>query len=259
MPATSNANDPHPPPYGSMFRSDGDAPAANAGDGRGGLPGVVVLVGALALIALSGLVGYWWFTSPLAPSVRTLPTTETEQVVTADAAGGTDGGHGQKPVAAESPAPDRHTEATASSTRQGWTVVTDVTRDAKFGSDVAAEPDGRTAVIAPGGALALAWGGEFYNGAGPDIRVFGPDGDRTPYTLFARTAKAGKWVRFDMNRRGFTSEGAAHDFGHHGVEAVREIMIRNDGSINLYIDAVAPLYIKSQAHDAESAEHAHTR
>ena len=96
-------------------------------------------------------------------------------------------------------------------------------------------------MIAPGGTLALAWTGAFYNGQGPDIRVIGPEGDRTPYTIFARAA-AGTWVRFDQNRRGFPAEGAGHDFGHHELEAVREVMVRNDGTVNLYIDAIAPLH-----------------
>jgi hypothetical protein len=138
-----------------------------------------------------------------------------------------------------------------------WRIDAESTRDTKNEANALGEADGRVATMGPGGTLALRYGaGEFfYNGAGPDVRVVGSEGERTPYAIFAKADPNGAWVRFDINRRGFPKGVAAHDFGHHGLTRASALMIRNDGPINLYIDAVVPLYREPAAGD-EHDEHA---
>ena len=242
-----------PPQYGSMFR-DSVEPPQNGARQDGGLSTIVVVLGAVGLIALSAVVGYRWFARPLAGAAPPSVVTETEQVLTPQPDGKAESGHTETTGAARSSPGDGHADARGFAGR-GWTVVTEDTRDVKAASDATVTPDGRTAVIAPGGALALAWSVPFYDGSGPDVRIFGPEGDRTPYTLFARDATGAKWVRFDTNSRGFPTGMLAHDFGHHGVESAQQIMIRNDGVINLYIDAIAPLHAEPEAHGEDAAKH----
>lgn len=137
-----------------------------------------------------------------------------------------------------------------------WRIDTESTRDTKNAADALGDADGRVATVLPGGMLALRYsaGEFFYNGTGPDVRVVGPEGERTPYAIFAKADPNGTWVRFDINRRGFPKGVAAHDFGHHGLARASALMIRNDGPINLYVDAVVPLYREPVAED-EHDEH----
>ena len=99
------------------------------------------------------------------------------------------------------------------------------------------------------------WATFFYHGAGPDVRVFGPEGDRTPYMIFARADLNGRWVRVDTNRHGIPNGVAAHDFGHHGLERASQLLIRNDGPVNLYIDAATPTHREPSppCHDEDHA------
>lgn len=132
-----------------------------------------------------------------------------------------------------------------------WRIDAESTRDVKNEANALREPDGRTATVLPGGTLGLRYVASeyFYNGAGPDVRVVGPEGERMPYAIFAKADPNGTWVRFDINRRGFPKGVAAHDFGHHGLARASALMIRNDGPINLYVDAVVPLHREPAAED----------
>ena len=118
-------------------------------------------------------------------------------------------------------------------------------------------PDGRIAVIAAGGSLAVAWtDGPFYNGHGADIRVHGPLAHRVPYIIFARSGPEDAWVQFDVIRKGFPDGTASHDFGHHGIAHAQQIMIRNEGTSSLYLDAVTPLHRQPETHaEDESSGH----
>ena len=227
------------PRYGSMFSGEIKGDGNGTAVGGGGLPLVVMLVVGAVLVIVIGAAADWWFTRPTVSTERpqAAAAAETEQVI--EPRGTRPRDVGQRDAVAPAPTSGDHMDDAAAGE---WRVVADDTRDVKSAADVTAAPDGRTAVIGAGGALAIAWREDFYNGDGPDIRVYGPEGDRTPYTLFTRQEVTDRWMRFDASRRGFPSGTAAHDFGHHGIEATREILIRNDGAINLYIDAVTPLH-----------------
>lgn len=72
-------------------------------------------------------------------------------------------------------------------------------------------PEGRTAVIAPGGSLALTWAdGPFDNDHGSDVRLYGPVGHRVSYSIFARSRAEDEWAKFDLNRKGFADGTASH-------------------------------------------------
>ncbi|HWI18041.1 MAG TPA: zinc ribbon domain-containing protein, partial [Vicinamibacterales bacterium] len=125
-----------------------------------------------------------------------------------------------------------------------WSVVWDETRQTVDADAVLGRPDGRPATIERGGTLALAYRGEaFYNGEGPDVRVDGSRGSPASYTIFARAGSQGEWQRFDVNRSGFPDGFALHDLGHHQLEEVKQLLIRNNGSASLSIDAVTPLHL----------------
>lgn len=219
-----------------------------------GLPSVnlrlLIVVGTLAVL-LSGLAGYWWLRPPaVAPGS---PVETTEQVVASE----------------EEQAPNSETRGTANApgapargaSAQGeqpsWTVVAEFTQDAKSAFNALGGPDEKVAAIMPGGTLALAYlaGEHFYNGPGADLRVVGPEAERTPYTVFVRESQDQKWVHVDINRSGFPQGRAIHDFGHHGIQRAAQVMIRNDGTVNLYIDAVSVLHTQPEPHEEESHEH----
>lgn len=60
---------------------------------------------------------------------------------------------------------------------------------------------------------------------------------------------------WSQHARGFPGGTAAHDFGHHGIETAREVLIRNQGTGNLLVDTVVPLYTAPQAHADEGNAH----
>jgi serine/threonine protein kinase len=125
-----------------------------------------------------------------------------------------------------------------------WSVVVEGTSDVTNATAALGARDDSIAVIAPGGALAVRFipGRGFSDADGADIRVYGPAGQPTFYRLFARDEPGDPWVRFDTNRRGFLNGAASHDMGHHRVRHAHEIMILNEGSEDLRIDAIEPLY-----------------
>ncbi len=236
-PASPVGTDVGPPQYGSMLRGASEPPPQQTGAERGWRR--LSLPGAVMLIALGGgaLAGYWWFVRPGVSGAAS--GVDTELAIASQREGEGSAAHEDAPT-----------------TGGGWRVVETFTGDVQDAAAAEGMPDGRTAVIAPGGALALEWtAADFHNGEGPDVRVVGPEAAPARYTIFARMDPSDPWVRFDINTRGFPGGAAAHDFGHHGIEAAREVLIRNEGTGNLPVDAVVPLYTEPQAHAEES--HAH--
>lgn len=222
------------PRSGSMLLADRPDPPAHV-PVRYGIPPLAVLSGMLLAIVLSALAGYWWFSGRQTPT----PAAAVEATEQALDAGG-----------AQAVAP-----RDAASVEQMWTVVADATRGATDATEAIGPVDQKTAVIAPGGALALAYrnGPFFYNGPGADIEIRSPGGERTRYTIFAREDAAGPWLRFDVNSLGLGNGVAGHDMGHHGMERARQIMIKNEGGAALSIDAVTPLHMEPAAHDDDHA------
>lgn len=226
-----------PPQYGSMLRGASEPPREHTAAERA-WPRPLIRLGAVMLIAvgIGALAGYWWFVRPGVTGA--VPAVHTEEAITSqpEAEGGAHG--------------DVHTAG------GGWRLVESFTGAVQHPTAAEGQPDGQTAIIPPGDSLALEWtAGEFYNGEGPDVRVVGPEATPAHYTIFARTGRSGQWARFDINSRGFPGGAASHDFGHHGIEAAREVLIRNAGTGDLAVDAVVPLYTEPQAHAEKS--HAH--
>jgi hypothetical protein len=191
---------------------------------------VAIGMGTVALIIGSAVGGYIWF-RPAGEAPASVASTEhTEQQVDAP---------GVPPTSNE----------------QLWTIVVDDTRETTDADAMLGKPDGRSAAISAGGTVALAYAGgmAFYNGEGADVRLDGPADKATRYTIFARGRSQERWLRFDVNRRGFPGGFVLHDFGHHEIEQATQILIRNDGSINLYVDAVTPLHLEPEAHEAPHA------
>jgi hypothetical protein len=199
-------------------------------------PRVAMAVGMVGLIIGSAVGGYVWFRPASQTPTNLASTDHTEQVVDAAPSAG----------AASRPQGDRL-----------WTIVADATRDTTDAEAILGKPNGHSAAIGPGGALAIAHDGDrpFYNGEGADVRLDGPSAKPTPYTIFARAGSQEPWLRFDVNRKGFPNGFAQHDFGHHQLEQARQLLIRNDGRMTLYVDAVTPLHTEPEAPEAHDASH----
>ena len=189
---------------------------------------LLLIILGVVLVALSGVAGYRWFTATAAP-------------IASSAVDGTE----QRVESSGSSEPS--SDAMAS-------LVADFTTGTTDPANGMGRPDGRLAVIAPGGSLALAWtDGPFYNGDGPDIRVHGPVGRLASYVIFARNGADDRWARFDVNRKGFVDGIASHDFGHHAMTRAQQIMVRNDGKSALYLDAIVPVYRQAESHSENEA------
>lgn len=210
-----------------------------------------LVFGALLVFAVSAALGYWWYTnksktgeaidqqpSTVAASGNNQPST-TNQTALGD------------PVKTPAPSPQLSSDKL-------WEVITDQTSAAAGAENVLGAPDQQVATIAPGGQIALAYldGRFFGDGAGADLRVFGPEQSPVSYRIFVRDDPAGAWRRIDINRRGLPASGAGHDMGHHGVQQARQVMIRNDGAADLQIDAVTATY-KDIARSAERGRRHH--
>jgi hypothetical protein len=125
-----------------------------------------------------------------------------------------------------------------------WGLIPDQTTGVADAPNALGAADRQTAVISPGGQLALEYreGKFFGDGHGADLRVYGPEQGRVSYLIFVRNDPAVEWERIDINRGGFPRGEAGHDMGHHGVRQARQVMIRNDGNADLRIDAVSVKY-----------------
>ncbi|MBY0493899.1 MAG: hypothetical protein K2Y23_06760 [Cyanobacteria bacterium] len=191
-------------------------------------------LGAIVLLMLaSGVVAYTLFRRPPAPPPAVAAVEHSEQVLDVP----------PRPAAGDGPL---------------WSIVPDETRQTTDADAALGKPDGSPATIERGGTLALAYSGEaFYNGEGPDVRVDARRGSPASYTIFARGGSQGEWQRFDVNRSGFPDGFALHDFGHHQLEEAKQILIRNDGSASLAIDAVTPLHLAAGAPDAPHRDGVH--
>lgn len=209
---------------------------------------LIFIIGCFLIIAISGVAGYRWF-SRSTPEARSVAVDATEQSIDSPASmTGTPraGSTSTSGRAATSDTPPRGGEAS--------NVIADFTKETTDAGNALGAPDGRTAVIAPGGSLAVAWAdGPFYNDHGPDVRVDGPIGHRLAYVIFARNGPEEPWTRFDINRKGFPDGTAAHDFGHHGLARAQQIMLRNEGTSPLYIDAVTPLHRQAETHEEDKS------
>jgi hypothetical protein len=140
-----------------------------------------------------------------------------------------------------------------------WGLIPDQTSGVADAPNALGAADRQTAVIRPGGQLALEYreGKFFVDGHGAGLRVYGPEQGRVSYLIFVRNDPAMKWERIGINRRGFPRGEAGHDMGHHGIRQARQAMIRNVGKANLRIDAVSVYKDKVQA--VVAARHRVTR
>ncbi len=206
----------------SLNNNEAFAPAATATGGSNKL--VPLLAGLLLLLVAAGGLGYWWLTT-LRTSQGGIPTPSPVSLLI------------PSPTAAPSPPPVNL-----------WQALTDQTKGTADVENALGEPDEKSAVIEPGGELALTFlAGQFFgNGPGADLRVFGTEQGNISYVIFVRDDPAAAWQRVDVNRRGFPQGAAGHDIGHHGVSQARQVMIKNDGKTELEIDAVTAMY-KDQA------------
>ena len=211
---------------------------------------VPLLFGMLLLLTLGGGLGYWWYANKgnteQAAATVTAPASN-QQPSTAVSDRNTPGS-GAEPAAAPKPPP---------SSGKLWELISDQTSGASEAENALGAADQQVAVIAPGGQLALAYHeGQFFgDGAGVDLRVFGPEQGRVSYTVFVRDGPASAWRRIDINRREVPQGGAGHDMGHHGVQQARQVMIRNDAGTDLQLDAVTVMYKDTVS--SESRPHRH--
>src|SRR5262245_43687249 len=139
-----------------------------------------------------------------------------------------------------------------------WGLIPDQTRGVLDAPNALGAADRQTAVISPGGQLALEYreGKFFGDGHGADLRVYGPKQGRVSYLIFVKNDPAVEWERIDINRRGFPRGEAGHDMGHHGIRQARQVMIRNTGNADLRIDAVSVVY-KDEVHAEVATRHRH--
>jgi hypothetical protein len=141
-----------------------------------------------------------------------------------------------------------------------WGLIPDQTTGVADSPNALGPADRRTAVISPGGQLALEYreGKFFVDGRGVDLRVYGPEQGRVSYLIFVRNDPAMKWERIDINRGGFPRGEAGHDMRHRGIRQARQAMIRNIGKADLRIDAISVVY-KDEVHAEAATRHRATR
>jgi serine/threonine protein kinase len=127
---------------------------------------------------------------------------------------------------------------------KSWGLIPNQTSGVGDAANALGAADQRTAVINPGGQLALEYreGRFFGDGHGADLRVYGPELGRVSYLIFVRNGPDEDWKRIDINHKGTRWGEDRHDMGHHGVRQARQVMIRNNGNADLRIDAVSVFY-----------------
>jgi hypothetical protein len=137
-----------------------------------------------------------------------------------------------------------------------WGLIPDQTTGVADAPNALGAADRQTAVISPGGQLALEYreGKFFGDGHGADLRVYGPEQGRVLCLIFVRNDPAVEWERININRGGFPRGEAGYDMGHHGIRQARQAMIRNIGKADLRIDAVSVVY-KDEVHAEVARRH----
>ncbi|MGH9837325.1 MAG: protein kinase domain-containing protein [Blastocatellia bacterium] len=209
---------------------------------------VPLLIGLLLVLAAGGGLGFWLFSGKDKPPSTTAatPTPANNQPAPIDS---------RAPAA--TPGPRVETQSPSLSNNL-WELIGDQTTETINAENALGEPDQKAAAVKPGGQIAIDFrAGQFFgDGAGADLRVYGPEGERVSYTVFVRDNPTEPWKHVDINRRGFPFGGAGHDIGHHGVRRARQVMIRNDGGADLHIDAVAAVY-KDTVGGAPEHHHRH--
>jgi hypothetical protein len=200
---------------------------------------VLLVLGALLLLAGGG-AGLWWYAQKGA----------NEKVAAASNSAASNS-------AASNPAAPPSSEVIPAGNKL-WELIPDQTGGVADAANALGVADQRTAVINPGGQLALEYrGGKFFgDGHGADLHVHGLEQGRVSYLIFVRNDPAEEWTRIDINRKGFPRGEAGHDMGHHGVRQARQVMIRNDGNADLRIDAVSVKY-KDEVQDKGVTRHRH--
>jgi eukaryotic-like serine/threonine-protein kinase len=129
-----------------------------------------------------------------------------------------------------------------------WELVPDQTKGVANAANALGVADRRTAVIDPGGQLALEYRGGmvFSNKRGSDVLVHGPQQGRVSYLIFVRNDPNEDWKRIGINRIGFPRRQIGHDMSDRGLrqrlQQARQVMIRNIGNADLRIDAVSVVY-----------------
>jgi hypothetical protein len=125
-----------------------------------------------------------------------------------------------------------------------WEVINDQTSKAANIESALGKPDGKMAIIEPGGQLALDYrAGQFFgDGDGVDLRIHGHKGDPGEYSIFLRDNSNKEWRLMDVNHRGFPRGVDGHDIHEHAYRLARQIMIRNIGPSELRIDAIEAVY-----------------
>ena len=206
-----------------------------------------LLVGLLLLLTATAF-GFWWFKSGVETRSKAdkTPTPANNQTASVSS---------NSPVAAPGL---RDRTAAPSLGNNYWEVISAQTTETINAENVSDEPDQKVATIKPGGQIAINFrAGQFFgDGPGADLRVYGPEDESVSYTVFVRDNPAEPWIHVDINRRRFPHGMASHDIGHHGVRRARQVLIRNDGSADLHIDAVVAVY-KDTIGVAQEHHHKH--
>jgi hypothetical protein len=200
---------------------------------------VLLVFGALLLLAGGG-AGLWWYAQKGA----------NEKVAAASVSAASNS-------AASNPAAPPSSDVVPAGNKL-WELIPDQTGGVADAANALGVADQRMAVINPGGQLALEYrGGKFFgDGHGADLHVYGLEQGRVSYLVFVRNDPAEEWTRIDINRKGFPQGEAGHDMGHHGVRQARQVMIRNDGNVDLRIDAVSVEY-KDEVQGKGVTDHHH--
>jgi hypothetical protein len=214
---------------------------------------VLAVFGALLLLAGGGLWGY-------------MHKGGNERAAAANDSAGND--KRSSTVSGQPATPDRSATVSPSTSpaaagslprsNKPWRLIPDQTSGVADAPNALGAADRKTAVISPGGQLALEYreGKFFGDGNGADLRVYGPEQGRVSYLIFVRNDPAVKWEQIGINRRGFSRGEAGRDMGHHGIRQPRQAMIRNIGKADLRIDAVSVVY-KDEVHAEVATRHNH--
>jgi eukaryotic-like serine/threonine-protein kinase len=231
-----------------------DAPIFGEGTAKGGASGRLILPIFVALLLLAGGGGLWWY----------LHKGGNEKVAAMNDSAGSD--QRSSALSGQSAAPDRSATASLSTapvirgslpaSDKPWELNLDQTNGVIGAAKALGAADQQTAVISPGGQLALEYReGKFFD-HGADLRVYGPAQGRVSYRVFVRNNPDEDWERIDTNRRGFPRGEAGRYIAHHGIRQARQVMIRNIGYADLRIDAVSVVY-NNEVHDKGAARHHH--